>query len=200
VTSNQIGQRRSDLAAAKQKAAVATAQVGALQPYVKFAALEQARLQTVHDLAASRFDWERAMGGLARVTTHDVWLTSMLGTVAPGVAVEDAGSSDSDPRDAQAVPAAELSGCATSNGAVVGYLSRLRALAGVTHVTLADSEKPDGPGPASGSTSSSSSGGAASEDCGPDPDVPAFQIVVFFHAPPAPAAAPTTTPPAGGTG
>lgn len=184
VTANQISQRRDDLAAAKQRAAVATAQVSALQPYVKFADLERTRLQTVHDLAASRFDWERAMSGLARVTTHDVWLTAMLGTVAPGVQVEDASGSDSDLRDAETVPAVELSGCATSNAAVVGYLSRLRALTGVTHVTLAQAEKPDGQGATSGSSSSSSSSDAdASADCGPGPDVPGFQVIVFFRAP-----------------
>jgi Tfp pilus assembly protein PilN len=198
VTSNQISQRKDDLAAAKQRAATATGQLAALQPYVEFASLERARMKTVHDLAASRFDWERAMGGLARVTSREVWLTSMLGTVAPGVAVGDAGGGaggDSDLRDAEAAPAVELSGCGTSNTAIVSYLSRLRALTGVTRVTLADAQKPDDTAGSTGSSSGSS--GGPEEGCGPDPHVPAFHVIVFFRAPAPLAAAPT---PAGETG
>lgn len=196
VTSNQISSRQDDLAAAKQKAAVATAQVTALAPYVKFASLEQSRLKTVHDLAASRFDWERALGGLARVTTSDVWLTKMLGTVAPGLEVGDAGGSgdDSDLRDAEAVPAAELTGCATDNDAVVGYLSRLRALTGVTRVTLSDAQKPEEQNGTPAPSSSSSGNGGNEESCGPDPHAPKFHVIVFFRAPVGAVAA------AGGTG
>jgi hypothetical protein len=196
VTANQISSRRDDLAAAKQKAAVATAQVSALAPYAKFASLEQSRLKTVHDLAASRFDWERAMGGLARVTTSDVWLTKMLGTVAPGIAVGDAGGSgdDGDLRAAEAVPAVELTGCGTGNDAVVGYLSRLRALTGVTRVTLSDAQKPEEQIGTSGPSTSSSGNGGDQESCGPNPHVPTFHAIVFFRASAGAVAA------AGGTG
>jgi Tfp pilus assembly protein PilN len=182
LTSNKISERKSDLAEAQQRSAVVGTQASALQPYIDFASLKDSRVQTVSSLAGSRFDWEKAMSGLSRVTTKDIWLTSMTGTVAPGVNVEggSAGGAAS-LRSAIASPAVELAGCGKSNDAVVHYLSRLRALKGVTRVSLADAQKADAAGSsAASSTTTAGAEGASSDSCGGGSNTPAFDAVVFF--------------------
>lgn len=203
VTANQISQRQDDLAKATQRNQAATAQVSALSPYVQFAQLEQSRLETVHSIAASRFDWERAMSGLAHVTTPSVWLTAMYGTVTPDVQVDSSGASSSagatdtsSLREDEPVPAVELSGCATTNRAVVAYLTRMRGMRGVTRVSFSDAQKPDIEA-SGGTTTTSASTGSSSGDCGTDPHRPAFHAVVFYKAP---AALPTTATGTSATG
>jgi hypothetical protein len=225
LASNQVASRRHDLAGATQRRAAMTTQISALQPYMTFATLEQTRAETVRTLAASRFHWDRAMRGLTRVTTSQVWLTNMLGTVAPDVTVGtgSSGSSGSSSgasggggagklRDALPNPAIELTGCGVSNRAVVAYTSRLRALRGVVRVSLSDTQKPDQvpvTDAASASDSSTAGGAAGSSDgCGPNPRIATFDAVVFFTplptavapgtvatAAPAPAAATTGATP-----
>jgi Tfp pilus assembly protein PilN len=211
LTSNEVSTKQSQLAAATQRREVLTRQVSALQPYVSFNTLEQTRAETVRTLAASRFRWDRAMRGLARVTTPQVWLTTMLGTVAPGVeaATSSGGSGASSAssassaaagggghlRDALPNPAIELTGCGASNRAVVAYTSRLRALEGVVRVSLTDTQKPDQV-PSSESDSASTPSQApegAAQDCGSSPDVATFHAVVFFAPLPTPTAAATAT-------
>ncbi len=147
VLSNQIGERRADLAREQNKAAAAQTRVESLKPYVAFSDLSHKRVQTVTSLAQTRFDWEGTMHDLARVVGGNVWITSFTGTVAPGVDVQGgAGSSGGDTgsvRSALSDPAVELSGCATSNGEVARFVSRLRAMNGVTRVTLAGAVKSD---------------------------------------------------------
>jgi Tfp pilus assembly protein PilN len=199
LTSNRVDARRSSLAAVTQQRKALTTQVTALQPYVSYATLEQTRLATVRSLASSRFDWQRAMRGLSHVTTPQVWLTKMLGTVAPGVTVgsgagggsaSDAGSGGdtSALRSAVPAPAIELSGCGVSNDAVVAYASRLRALKGVERVTLASSGQPDeGAGSTTGATAAPGTDGS-SAGCGSKPATATFAAVVFFTALPTAAA------------
>ena len=85
LTGNQVTSRKADVAKANQEATTLEQQAATLKPYAQFATLSQSRLQTVASLADSRFDWERAMRDLARALPGDVWLTSLVGTVAPGV-------------------------------------------------------------------------------------------------------------------
>jgi hypothetical protein len=164
-----------------------------LHSYVAFSTLAQARVQTVRQLGAARFNWHRAFTDLATVLPDNVWLTSLLGTVAPGVTVEGGASGGTNSlRAAVPNPAIELTGCTTSHEGVVRLVSRLRLLHGVQRVSLADSVKADStPG------SSGSSGGSDGDCRHGHTNFPQFDVVVFFAplpALPAPASAdPTAT-------
>jgi Tfp pilus assembly protein PilN len=187
LTNNTLVERRAELATVQKQAQTAQTAADAMRPYREFAALAEARVATVRQLGAARFDWHRAFADLARVLPDDVWLTSLLGTVTTGVTVEGAGSGDTGTlRSALPNPAIELTGCTTGHDEVARLISRLRLMTGVTRVALADSTKGD----------SSSSGTAGSEDCRyGHARFPQFGIVIFFELLPA-VPAPTTTDPA----
>jgi len=176
---NAVTSKREDLHGLQAQTQVAQAKADALAPYRTFAALKQARVQTIQSLASSRFDWERVMRKLALVIPSDVWLTSLVGTVAPGVQLQaGSGGEASGLRSALPVPAVELTGCTTGQAEVSRFMSRLRVIDGVTRVSLASSEKGDTAGGTGGSSSGSSGGddgcekGSASH--------PQFDLVVFF--------------------
>ncbi|HZV75713.1 MAG TPA: hypothetical protein VFF79_18540 [Conexibacter sp.] len=191
LTNNQVVDRRAQLAGLQTQAHAAQAQADATRPYREFAALAQARVETVRQLGRTRFDWHRALGDLSRVIPGDVWLTSLLGTVTTGVSVSGAGSGDTGTlRAALPNPAIELTGCTTGHDEVARLLSRLRLMTGVVRVALSDSTKQDAGG--------GGGGGGASGDCRyGHARFPQFGIVVFF-APlptaPAPGAAAGATP------
>jgi Tfp pilus assembly protein PilN len=201
LTSNQLVDRRAQLASLQAQAHAAQAQADATRPYRDFAAMAQARIETVRQLGATRFDWHRAFADLARVIPNDVWLTSLLGTVTTGVSVEGAGSGDTATlRSALPNPAIEMTGCTTGHDEVARLLSRLRLLTGVVRVSLADSSKADAGG-----------GGGDSSDCRHGhARFPQFGLVIFFAplpaapvpaqqaagAPAAPAPAPSAGSPA----
>jgi Tfp pilus assembly protein PilN len=194
LTGNDVAKRRDELATLQTQATAVQLQAERLHPYVEFSTLAQARVQTVRQLGAARFNWHRAFTDLATVLPDNVWLTSLLGTVAPGVTVEGGATGSTDSlRSSIPDPAIELTGCTTGHEGVVRLVSRLRLLHGVQRVSLADSVKADStPGSSGGST------GGSDGDCRHGhANFPKFDLVVFFAplpAPPAPAAAdPTAT-------
>ena len=195
LTGNQVNSRKGEVAKVNQQATALEQQAAALKPYIDFASLSESRLQTVSSLADSRFNWERAMRDLARALPGDVWLTSLVGTVAPGVTLEGGGgSSTGSLRSAVKAPAIEMVGCTDSQSSVSRVMARLRTMRGVQRVSLASSEKVEGAsGPAGG-------GGANSADCrNGNSHFPQFQLVIFFDAPKSaqPAPGQGATPPQG---
>src|SRR5919107_2813431 len=82
LASNSVAQGKSALAAATQRHQTAIRQTAQLKPYADFQALVDARVQTVRDLATSRFDWEQALRDLSRALPSDVTLTTLKGTVS----------------------------------------------------------------------------------------------------------------------
>src|SRR5215212_5059174 len=68
---NTVKDREAELAAATAKSAAVTQQVTALKPYADFESVANARVQTVTDLANSRFDWEQALRDLSRAVPAD---------------------------------------------------------------------------------------------------------------------------------
>lgn len=192
LTNNQLVDRRAQLATLQTQAHAIQAQADAARPYREFAALAQARVETVRQLGASRFDWHRAFAELAQVMPSDVWLTSLLGTVAPGVSVDGAGSGDTGSlRSALPNPAIELTGCTTGNDEVARLISRLRLMTGVVRVALSSTTKDDS------STGGGGGGGAGGGDCRyGHAGFPQFGIVVFFA--PLPAVPAPTAPSAAG--
>jgi Tfp pilus assembly protein PilN len=181
-----VTDKKSELAQVTRQAEAAEAKAKSLGDYTRFAAMRTKRVQTVSQLANSRFDWSHALHEVARVLPENAWLTSLTGTTSPGVQV---GGTTGQLRSALAVPAIDVTGCTTSQSSVAKMMARMRLIDGVQRVSLEDSAKGDA---ASGAGSGDS---ANSGDCrGGSSHFPLFHIVVFY----APSAA-SATASAGGT-
>ena len=168
LTSNGVKERRAELDRVTTEAATASREAARLRPYADFAARAQERVQTVRDLASSRFDWEQALRDISRAVPADVTLTELAGSIS-----SESGAGN-ELRSAIAAPAIDLVGC-TRGGqrAVALLLSRLRNVEGVTRVSLAKSEKPDTP-------VARAAAGTGPTGCGPGRP-PTFDAVVFFE-------------------
>jgi Tfp pilus assembly protein PilN len=182
LTSNQIAESKAEVATLKQEDAAAQAQAKRLAAYSQFRTLSEQRIATVRSLADSRFDWERVMRELALVLPSDVWLTSLSASATPGTSIggsEGGGEGASGLRGAIAGPALELSGCATGQEAVAGFVTALKDIDGVTRVGLGFSELASKSGEAG-------SGGGGSGDCRTRGFIAQFSLVVAFDAAPVP--------------
>jgi Tfp pilus assembly protein PilN len=194
LTTNTVKDRQAKLDAAIAEARSTTERVNQLKPYADFQALAATRIQTVKDLASSRFDWEQALRDISRAVPADVTLTELNGTVgsaAGGSAV----------RGAIAAPAIELRGCTTGQKEVATLLARLRGVDGVTRVSLSKSLKP-AVTPGSVAPVSAGPGGSTALCTGKRP--PQFELVMFFERSTVPATVQDVTvgasqPPAGGS-
>jgi hypothetical protein len=133
--------------------------------------MAETRIQTVKDLAASRFDWEQALRDISRAIPADVTLTSIDGSISSG-----AGGSTS-VRSAIDVPAVELKGCTLGQKQVATLLSRLRSVDGVTRVTLTKSVKPE----QAAQTGTIPAGAATAQTACGEGRPPAFELVMFFE-------------------
>ncbi|HEX8102972.1 MAG TPA: PilN domain-containing protein [Solirubrobacteraceae bacterium] len=195
---NDIKANQRELRTVEADQVVAEREVSSLASYGRFQALAAKRLSTVRDLAAARFDWERTLRDLSRAIPSDVTLDTITGSVSPDA---NAGGGASNPlRASIAAPAIELTGCTAGQFEVARLMARLRAVQGVTRVSLASSQKEDPMAEATaGATAGATATGTAQkrEGCGKGSQ-PDFQLVIFFeNAPAAPAgAAPTAATPA----
>jgi Tfp pilus assembly protein PilN len=170
LTTNTVKDRQAQLEAATANAEATRQRVNQLKPYADFQAMAETRIQTVRDLASSRFDWEQALRDISRAVPGAVTLSEINGTISSGAG---GGSSI---RSAIASPAIELKGCTTGQKQVATLLSRLRNVDGVTRVSLGKSLKPavvdDGPAPISDGTDQASCSGKRP---------PEFELVIFFE-------------------
>ena len=173
LAARSVTTKRADLNKVTAEAVNAEQRAGELEPYQRFSELRKKRAETVASLSRSRFNWPYALREVSRVLPGDVWLSSLQGTVAPGVPLEDASSgTTSQLRGALSVPALEIVGCSHTQSTVAKYLASLRQIEGVTRVALAASEKTDSQG----------GGGANDSDCRQgNPKIPRFEVVVFFE-------------------
>src|SRR5919107_2696744 len=78
---NTVKDREAELAAATAKSAAVTQHVTALKPYADFESVANTRVQTVTDLANSRFDWEQALRDLSRAVPADVTIGTLKGAL-----------------------------------------------------------------------------------------------------------------------
>jgi Tfp pilus assembly protein PilN len=187
VAGKKVSNRKAELARVTVQADRAEARAGELAPYTRFAEMSQKRVATVTSLAESRFDWAHVMHEVGRVIPSDAWLTTLTGTVSPGISLEGSGSGTGSLRSALGVPALEIVGCTTSQSNVARMMSRMRLIDGVTRVALDASEKAEAAG---GGGSSNGSGG----DCRQGrTSFPKFSMVVYFAQRPATATATGTT-------
>jgi Tfp pilus assembly protein PilN len=193
LTNNQISERKAEKSSLEGQLAEAELQAKRVSAFASFAGLQQARAQTVDQLARSRFDWERVLRELAIVIPEDVWLTNLSATVSPEVQIDDSGSSSgSGATTSESVqgPSLQIEGCSAGHEAVARFLAALRDIDGVTRVSVLSSDRPD---PDSGTAGSSSAGGAAG-DCRTRDFISKFVIVAAFDAVPVPASTGATAP------
>jgi Tfp pilus assembly protein PilN len=169
LTTNTVKDRQAQLEAVTARAEATNRRINQLKPYADFKALAETRIQTVKDLASSRFDWEQALRDISRAIPADVTLTSLNGTISS----ESGGGSAI--RSAIAAPAVELKGCTPDQKSVAMLLSRLRNVDGVSRVSLGKSLKPD----ASAVPSAPVAGSAGLACSGDRP--PSFELVMFFE-------------------
>jgi Tfp pilus assembly protein PilN len=190
VTNNKISDSKAEIAKLKDQTAATEARAQSLSAYTQFHQLRQQRVSTVTSLADSRFDWQRVMRELALVLPSNVWLTNLTGTVSPDVTVD--GSTSTSLRASISGPALEMTGCASSQEAVAGFVQALKEIDGVTRVGVQSSTL--------GSAAEGASSGSAtfaSGTCQTHSFIAQFQMVVAFDAAPV-AATPTegeTVPP-----
>ena len=135
LTTNTISDREAELARTDQQVQAVASEAAALKPYADFKQLAEARVQTVQQLATSRFDWEQTLRDLSHALPRNTRLSSLNGSsrgtadgAAPGTATT-------------ASPTIEISGCTSSQTSVAKLMARLRAVRGVTRVTLTSSAK-----------------------------------------------------------
>jgi Tfp pilus assembly protein PilN len=174
LTTNTVKDRQAQLDTVTAEAAATTKRVSQLKPYADFQQMAETRIQTVKDLASSRFDWEQALRDISRAVPADVTLTSLNGTIAGG-----AGTGGSTVRTAIAAPAIELKGCTRGQKQVATLLSRLRAVDGVTRVALSKSVKPAATAGGVPTTTPVAPGAAPAGCSGSRP--PQFELVMFFE-------------------
>ncbi|HEY6758874.1 MAG TPA: PilN domain-containing protein [Baekduia sp.] len=179
VTSKKsVDDKQSQLTSVTAQAAAAEAKATELASYTKFAGIRAKRVDTVKQLAASRFDWAHALHEVARVLPENAWVTSMTATTSPSVSLAGGGSGSL--RSAISSPAISLQGCTTSQASVSKVLARLRLADGVQRVSLEDSTLgADGSGTASGG-----GGAGGGTDCrGGHAKYPLFNVDIWFDAP-----------------
>jgi Tfp pilus assembly protein PilN len=195
LTSNQLSDRKAEKASLESQVAEAQAQARRVQSFGDFAALQQAREQTVVSLAQSRFDWERVLRELAIVIPDSVWLTSLTGSAsAESGSPSSSSSASSSVAEEVTGPSLDIEGCATGHEAVASFLGALRDIDAVTRVSVLKSDRPDSSGGGESTTSTAGGGGG---NCATRDFIAEFEIVAAFDAAPAPTAqvsgAPSTT-------
>jgi Tfp pilus assembly protein PilN len=177
---NQIEERKAEIATLKAEDAAEAARAQRLSAFVQFSAMREQRLATVASLADSRFDWERVMRELALVLPEDAWLIGLTATATPDASSGGDGGSGSGLRSSAPGPALELSGCASGQQAVAGFVAALKDIDGVTRVGVESSELANEAG-------GGGSGDSDGEECRTREFIAKFQIVVAFDAAPVPA-------------
>jgi Tfp pilus assembly protein PilN len=172
LTTNSVKDRQAQLAAVTAQAQSTAQRAAQLKPYADFQQMAETRIQTVKDLAGSRFDWEQALRDISRAIPSDVTLTSLNGSISSGAN----GGGGSSIRGAIDAPAVTLQGCTTGQQQVATLLSRLRAVDGVTRVTLTKSNKPQ----EVATNAATPDATALNAGCGTGRP-PAFELVMFFE-------------------
>jgi Tfp pilus assembly protein PilN len=192
LTDNQIAESKAEIKTLKREDAKAVAKAKRLAAYTQFKAMSEQRVETVRSLADSRFDWERVMRELALVLPGgNVWLVGLKATATPDVSVgtagTGAGSGGTSLRPSTPGPALELTGCATGQEAVAGFVTALKDIDGVTRVGIQSSNLGESEGSGGGSTEVGAATGGGSEECQTRDFIAKFAIVIAFDAAPIPA-------------
>jgi Tfp pilus assembly protein PilN len=173
LTSNDISDRKAEVAQLHREDNAAKAKAQRLTAYTQFQAMTEGRVQTVSELANSRFDWERVMRELALVLPGDVWLTELSASATAGGTGGESGEASLGGING---PSLEMSGCADGQDAVAGFVTVLKDIDGVTRVGLKSS----------GVGADAAASGGGGEGCQSRNFIAQFQLVVAFDAAPVP--------------
>lgn len=192
LTTNKINSKTEDLSKIQSKEQGAKQVADALRPYGQFAQVQQARQLEISSLAATRFDWERALHQLSLAIPDNVWLINLSGTLSPKIDVADAGGGAvTSLRQKAEAPAFAITGCTYSQHAVARMMTRMQNLDDVTDVQLAQSTRKEdstagaaAPAQAAGSTAAAQD----TQDCVGTSRITKFEMLIVFGA--APTAAP----------
>lgn len=176
-TDNRISDSKAEVVTLKREDALAQAKAKRLAAYSQFHTLAEERIATVRSLADSRFDWERVMRELALVLPDNVWLTSLTASATPSSSVSGGEGGASGLRGGIAGPALELSGCATGQEGVAGFITALKDIDGVTRVGVQSSEL-------ASKSNEAGSGEGGGGDCRTRPSIAQFSLIVAFDAAP----------------
>lgn len=188
---NKIDDHEAEIANLESRTQESQARVAALAPYVQLASVKEARMATIDSLAKSRFDWERVLRELARVTPGSISLSSMTGTVSPSVDVE--GGADVPLRSQAAGPALEIDACASNQRKLADFITALHDIDGVTRVAVQASNRPERQqAEEAAATSDSAAPQEGMGECARPKDTK-FQLVAAFDAVPAPSDATGST-------
>jgi Tfp pilus assembly protein PilN len=133
LTSNQVNSRASQAAKAKQEADSLEARANSLGAYGSFAQVKRTRTDSVKQLAAGRFDWERMMRELAAVLPEGGWVQEANASLSGGTEGQAAQST------APAKPTLAIKGCLAKQSTVAAFMVRLRRLYLVEDVALNES-------------------------------------------------------------
>lgn len=193
VTSNSVADQKSKLAALQQQFPQLQAEAAQLAPYTQFAALAQARAQTVQHIAATRFDWAASLDQLSKVVPANTSLTSLAASTN---SASSSGAVSSSSHGLPGDPTFELHGCTGSQDDVARLMSRLRLMDGVVRVTLSNAGKQGG-GSSGTATPAATAGTGGGGTCAANGS--SFDLTVSFQAPAGAAAtAPGQAAPAAG--
>lgn len=175
LVNNQISEREAEVAKLEREDAVASAEAAKLASYVQFQAMSEARAETVRSLADSRFDWERVMRELSLVLPDDVSLSNLEAS-AGGEAAESTGGANG--------PTLTLSGCATGQEGVAGFVTALKDIDGVTRVGLQASQIGEESGGEGATTEVGAAPSDSGEACSGGGSEASFEMLVAFDAAP----------------
>lgn len=175
LTSNGISDKQAGIASAEAEAAEARARAGSFSAFSSFAQIKEARVSSVRDLAAGRFDWERLMREVSHVIPDDVWLLGMTASTGPQDA--SGGAAAATPgAPVPVTPSLALNGCAKGQPSVAALMVRLRKLHLAQEVQLTDSAREDPEQGAGAADAAVASGGCTGNRY-------AFNLTVSFSAP-----------------
>jgi Tfp pilus assembly protein PilN len=141
LSANTVTDRKDKAQAASAEADKLEAQAGQKNSYTSFAQIALTRTQSVSQVAATRFDWERFMRELSHIMPEGSWLQSADASVTGDTATAGA-STPSTPAPATgtvAQPAAILIGCTPDQDDTARMLVRLGQLHRVEDVQLNES-------------------------------------------------------------
>lgn len=137
ITGNSVTSRTNEAAVASAEADRLEAEATRIGAFGDFATAKQTRLASVHQLASSRFDWERLMRELARVFPAGGWLQKAEASTTGEM---DGGDSAT---GVAASPTAVLTGCMPEQSDVAALMLRLGRMHRVEDVTLEESTRSD---------------------------------------------------------
>jgi Tfp pilus assembly protein PilN len=137
LVSNQATSRSNEAAVARAEAERLEQAAAEKNAFTSFAEIKQQRISSVGSVAQTRFDWERLMRELARITPDGSWIQTADANVAGDPT--DTGATSTAGVTGTAQPTLKLVGCTPRQADTAAMMVRLRNLYRVEDVKLNES-------------------------------------------------------------